>query len=193
MVLSVLGRPWWLSLAGVGVLVLALAVVRVSVRRGRARTAAAPRRPRPAPERRHTHQGRPSTSEDRQHAPGPAAAPAARADAHRPAARRVSLFDLEATEPATRSAAPAPTTPQDRADDSRTAAPPPAAGSGVATATGHPGVATSGTWEPVPVPPPTYTLKARASRPSATQLPADGREMALDVELEDLPPVRALG
>lgn len=50
-------------------------------------------------------------------------------------------------------------------------------------------------WSPVPVPPPTYTLKARAHQGVAvaptgsTELPLDGTEMALDEEFEDLPSV----
>ncbi|GAA5166592.1 hypothetical protein GCM10011366_02660 [Ornithinimicrobium tianjinense] len=54
-------------------------------------------------------------------------------------------------------------------------------------------------WQPVPVPPPTYTLKAKAVRGVATaptgsaQLPADGAEMALDEEFEDLPRVESAG
>ena len=55
------------------------------------------------------------------------------------------------------------------------------------------------TWSPVPVPPPTYTLKARAHRGVAvsptgsTELPLDGTEMALDEEFEDLPRVDRVG
>ena len=54
-------------------------------------------------------------------------------------------------------------------------------------------------WEPVPVPPPTYTLKAKAVRGVATaptgssQLPVDGAEMALAEEFEDLPRVESVG
>ncbi|MGD8151182.1 hypothetical protein [Ornithinimicrobium sp. Y1694] len=57
-----------------------------------------------------------------------------------------------------------------------------------------------GAWQPVPVPPPTYTLKARAARATvssspagSTHLPADGSEMALDEEFEDLPRVDRVG
>lgn len=53
-----------------------------------------------------------------------------------------------------------------------------------------------GTWDPVPVPPPTYTLKPRAYRtpaPGSTSLPADGTDMALDEEFEDLPSVDRVG
>lgn len=54
-----------------------------------------------------------------------------------------------------------------------------------------------GTWEPVPVPPPTYTLKARAPRAReraaadtpVEDLPFDGNALALDEEFEDLPAV----
>ncbi len=65
-----------------------------------------------------------------------------------------------------------------------------------------------GTWAPVPVPPPTYTLKARAPRraeprseaagseqrqTSVEELPFDGHALALDEEFEDLPPVHSAG
>lgn len=53
-----------------------------------------------------------------------------------------------------------------------------------------------GTWRPVPVPPPTYTLKPRAPRgqlTGAAELPADGNEMALDEEFEDLPRIDRVG
>lgn len=53
-----------------------------------------------------------------------------------------------------------------------------------------------GTWAPVPVPPPTYTLKAKAYRPlpsAPSSLPADGTEMALEEEFEDLPRVDRVG
>jgi predicted lipid-binding transport protein (Tim44 family) len=53
-----------------------------------------------------------------------------------------------------------------------------------------------GTWDPVPVPPPTYTLKAKAYRPlpyGSSSLPADGTEMALEEEFEDLPRVDRVG
>ena len=54
----------------------------------------------------------------------------------------------------------------------------------------------AGSWSPVPVPPPTYTLKAKAYRPSYTggsELPADGNAMALDEEFEDLPRIESVG
>lgn len=60
-------------------------------------------------------------------------------------------------------------------------------------------VAPPGSWSPTPVPPPTYTLKAKAYRGTAqpptgsTQLPADGTEMALDEEFEDLPRIDRVG
>ena len=58
-----------------------------------------------------------------------------------------------------------------------------------------------GTWAPVPVPPPTYTLKARAPRaaggaaaPVAVEdLPFDGHALALDEEFEELPSVHRVG
>ncbi len=50
-------------------------------------------------------------------------------------------------------------------------------------------------WDPVPVPPPTYTLKAKAERPpvSIDDLPFDGNAMRLDEESEDLPSVYQAG
>ncbi|MGC5582934.1 hypothetical protein ACQE98_02380 [Ornithinimicrobium sp. W1679] len=65
----------------------------------------------------------------------------------------------------------------------------------VATPSARDGAA-GGTWDPVPVPPPTYALKARASRgvPEGTgQLPEDGTVMALEEEFEDLPHVDRVG
>ncbi len=45
-----------------------------------------------------------------------------------------------------------------------------------------------GTWQPVPVPRPTYTMKAKAhSQPLPTELPADGAALSLDEEFEELP------
>ena len=60
-------------------------------------------------------------------------------------------------------------------------------------------VAAPGSWTPAPVPPPTYTLKAKAYRgapqPStgSAELPADGTEMALEEEFEDLPQIHRVG
>ena len=56
--------------------------------------------------------------------------------------------------------------------------------------------ADGGTWDPVPVPPPTYALKARAPRAGTggeSVLPADGTVMALDEEFEELPHVGRVG
>lgn len=58
-----------------------------------------------------------------------------------------------------------------------------------------------GTWAPVPVPPPTYTLKAKAVRTPAgstaqtevEDLPFDGHALALDEEFEELPSVHHVG
>jgi len=45
-----------------------------------------------------------------------------------------------------------------------------------------------GTWQPVPVPPPTYTLKAKAvTFTLPDELPADGTALSLEEEFEDLP------
>lgn len=55
----------------------------------------------------------------------------------------------------------------------------------------------AGSWSPVPVPPPTYTLKAKAHRVVAgrgsAELPMDGTEMALDEEFEELPRIDRVG
>ncbi|QFG67710.1 hypothetical protein [Ornithinimicrobium pratense] len=56
----------------------------------------------------------------------------------------------------------------------------------------EPAPAAPGSWDPVPVPPPTYTLKAKAYRAPA-ELPADGAEMALEEEFEELPQVHRVG
>lgn len=63
--------------------------------------------------------------------------------------------------------------------------------------------AAPGSWAPVPVPPPTYTLKAKAVRPASStsgpatgrveDLPFDGNALAFDEEFEDLPPVHSVG
>ncbi|MFK5633335.1 MULTISPECIES: hypothetical protein [unclassified Ornithinimicrobium] len=56
--------------------------------------------------------------------------------------------------------------------------------------------AAEGTWSPTPVPPPTYTLKAKAYRSGlagSSSLPVDGTVMALDEEFEDLPSVDRVG
>ncbi|WP_109473367.1 hypothetical protein [Ornithinimicrobium cavernae] len=108
----------------------------------------------------------------------PAARPARRA------ARATELYDLQAFE-----APAAVQPPADLEPEAPVAATEPA----------------PGTWAPVPVPPPTYTLKARAPRREPEQardrrmstqvedLPFDGHALALDEEFEDLPPVHSVG
>lgn len=84
------------------------------------------------------------------------------------------LYDIDEVEAQT---APAPHTPA-------------AEQAPVAQAPVEPALA--GAWDPVPVPPPTYTLKARAYRTPA-ELPADGVDMALEEEFEELPRVPRVG
>lgn len=120
----------------------------------------------------------------------PVAAPAA-------AGRDDFFFDVEAHERTTQQAAMA---------DASAQAPEPTAQVAEPMADSSAELA-PGTWAPVPVPPPTYTLKARASRPAAAQarqpepsdveqvddLPFDGNALAFDEEFEDLPPVHSVG
>ena len=65
-------------------------------------------------------------------------------------------------------------------------------------ATDSPSEVAPGSWAPVPVPPPTYTLKARADRGGGAprtdstpvaDLPFDGNALTFDEEFEDLPAV----
>lgn len=103
----------------------------------------------------------------------PAMVPAASAPATPAASPAATLYDVDAVEAGLRaeSAEAAP----DRAAEATPAEP-----------------AAPGSWDPVPVPPPTYTLKARAYRAPA-ELPADGAEMALEEEFEELPQVHRVG
>ncbi|WP_299518636.1 hypothetical protein [uncultured Serinicoccus sp.] len=196
---------WWWSFAGVGVLGVTLLLVRRSARAGRKRPrSAAPGRPAAGraavgdgPGRRAdsapARAGRPaaddagapvSTTPQAQDSPlaAQARAAAGAVAAARPARRAVdleparpALFDIDEVEAGL---APAPT---------RTAV------------ADEPAPAEPGSWSPTPVPPPTYTLKARAYRgapqPSSGsgQLPADGTEMALEEEFEDLPRIDRVG
>lgn len=206
--------PWWGSAAGAGTLVVLFAGVRASVRRQRKKdTRAELARPvARAPKKRHTPkamqeapahafnaQSLAATTRrkgaaaskverarpERRAEPVPAAAQGA------PAAQAVAqggqvvaqaeavpvLYDLAQVEDAVRAETA-------RADV-------------VATVEEQ---AAEGTWSPVPVPPPTYTLKAKAYRAESTtsvtgsaQLPVDGLEMALEDEFEDLPQVHQVG
>ncbi|KUG55793.1 hypothetical protein AVL62_05770 [Serinicoccus chungangensis] len=208
---------WWWSFAGVGVLGVTLLLVRRSARaarrrrrattRGRgavatgraaaddslgrradspparaARPGASALAPAPAPAAAEGPGAPVSTTIQAPDSPLAAQARAAGAvAAARPARRAVdleparpALFDIDEVEAGL---APAPT----RAEVAEEPAP------------------AAGSWSPTPVPPPTYTLKARAYRgapqPSSGsgQLPADGTEMALEEEFEDLPRVDRVG
>lgn len=206
---------WWWSFVGVGVLAATLLLVRRSARADRSRRATTRSRARafaPAVDERGSRrpatasQGRPartsppvvedgttttgtapvSTTPQAEESPLAAQAraaagvatarPARRATelAHEPA--RPALFDIDEVE-----AGLAPVVaPEAALAEEAIEAPP-------------------GSWSPTPVPPPTYTLKARAYRgapqPSsgARELPADGTEMALDEEFEDLPRIDRVG
>ncbi|GAA4877196.1 hypothetical protein [Serinicoccus chungangensis] len=183
---------WWWSFVGVGVLGVTLLLVRRSARVGRARRAArpAPRAARPTAAPASAEDGPAPVSTTAQAEDSPLAAQAKAAAgtvaAARPARRatnldlavepaRPALFDIDEVEAGL---APAPQTAVEGATPA------------------DPG---AGSWSPTPVPPPTYTLKARAYRgvpqPSAgsAQLPADGTEMALEEEFEDLPRVDRVG
>ncbi|WP_298889261.1 hypothetical protein [uncultured Serinicoccus sp.] len=204
---------WWWSFAGVGVLGVTLLLVRRSARAGRQRRRPAVPGRGAVPAGRTTaddglgrradsppaRAGRPatpaaadagapvSTTAQAQDSPlaAQARAAAGAVAAARPARRAVdleparpALFDIDEVEAGL---APAPTTPTAVADEA------------------SPADAGAGSWSPTPVPPPTYTLKARAYRgapqaPSGSgQLPADGTEMALEEEFEDLPRVDRVG
>ncbi|WP_114907287.1 hypothetical protein [Ornithinimicrobium murale] len=215
--LSVTGTSWWAALAGVAALLLAVTFVRFSVeatrrqegspvRSGARRPPATATRPtvrrrpaatrpvaeradrpterRPAPRRRTVASATPAPRTLTSAASTPAAGAPSTVEQELTSAapaRATALYDIEAFEPA-----PAPP------------AEPVAAEHPAAVAEPEPG-----TWAPVPVPPPTYTLKARAPRreePRTTRsqrpledLPFDGHALALDEEFEDLPPVHSAG
>ncbi|USQ75828.1 hypothetical protein [Ornithinimicrobium cryptoxanthini] len=194
---------WWAAVAGAGALLLALTFVRFSVGTQQ-RRATSPVRARAAGEshragRTHSGQRRPDMASARGRRGAPPADAAAAAPAHAVAhagAVAVELYDVEAMEGA--SAA-------DAAAQDGTARL--AAASAVESAellgddveTGA--ELEPGTWAPVPVPPPTYTLKAKAIRapggaaaPVAVEdLPFDGHALALDEEFEELPSVHHVG
>ena len=193
---------WGWSFAGLAVLAGTVAVIRWSVshhrtaRRPAARSGrrsarvAVPARTVPAESAQQAEPG------PRSYSPLAAQARASVAGVSTPARRAVDLdrrpapvlYDIDEVETAL-TATPAPATeevqagPVQAADGGRTAA--------------EQDDLTGGSWSPVPVPPPTYTLKARAHRgsvPTASgQLPLDGTEMALDEEFEELPSVDRVG
>ena len=174
--------PWWWSFVGLAALALTVAGIRSSVARDR--TARAPRR-RPVARAVAVD---PQLVAGADPAPGipsssPLAAQARAVAGSRPARRAVDLtpqplYDIDAVEASL--SAPAPEAPVDL--------------SGVTAQE-----PTDFTWSPVPVPPPTYTLKARAGRggtmpgTGSSALPQDGTEMALDEEFEVLPTVDRVG
>lgn len=202
---------WWWSFVGVGTLAATLLAVRRSVATGRDRrtsrarrttiAAAGTARPAsagPASARRTvgsaTATKRPATAPATEVATtaraerSPLAAQARATAAVAPTGTARRAVDLEATpRPAVYDIASVEASIATQAAEATAAAAPPA---GVET------VDQPGSWSPTPVPPPTYTLKAKAYRgvpvPSAQgaqQLPADGTEMALDEEFEDLPAI----
>lgn len=214
--------PWWSALVGLTCLAVAIAYSRASAKRGRrqARSPVRPRaatRPREAVRRRGAPRPREATgpreaTARRRGAPRPRSAAtditarggsAAAVLAARTVVRRTSeVYDIHAAE---RVSVPAVAEGTPLGPGASPASP-------AATETAP----LPGTWQPVPVPPPTYTLKAKASQPSnATQaseasqphtpsaaraastpvadLPFDGHAMALEEEFEDLPAVHRVG
>lgn len=176
---------WWWSFVGVGTLAATLLAVRRSVATGRdrrtsraGRSSRAGRTVAPAPEV--------ATTAQAERSPLAAQARATAALAPTGTARRA--VDLEAApRPAVYDIASVEASIATQAAEATAAAAPPA---------GAETVDEPGSWSPTPVPPPTYTLKAKAYRgvsvasgQGAQQLPADGTEMALDEEFEDLPAI----
>ncbi|SOC53992.1 hypothetical protein SAMN05421879_102302 [Ornithinimicrobium cerasi] len=202
---------WW-TYVGIGALAVSVALVRWSVSRSRngARTAPAPRartasgasRARPAPRpaaRRAPARSRPAPTREepltavatKPAAPAPADVPhhafarqsvAVTTRTARRSVSAVALYDIDEVEATLR--------PRGTVDPQIHDTPAPVGEQEVAPAEG-----VAGTWDPVPVPPPTYTLKARAPRGAngSAQLPADGAVMALDEEFEELPHVDRVG
>lgn len=202
---------WWGAAAGVGMALLAFVGVRISVRREQGAARASRVRPVALSARSSAAQSRASQShavapgrssaavrhrrglevQAREEKPAHAFAAqsaavaartaggaprVARAAATRPAVAAPALYDIAEIEaaltPAPKQAA-APTIAPEVASADQPAEP--------------------GSWSPVPVPPPTYTLKAKAYRGDhargSAELPVDGMEMALEDEFEELPQV----
>lgn len=219
--------PWWSAAAGAGGLLLALTLVRVSVGRAQRRAtspvraratnarAARPRRahqPSVAPPRR-AHE--PSVARRRGAAERTRALPARTehtASSTELVADSAELFEQPVHVPAevelyvvaVHEAGP---------DTQQSVGLPVVGQAETAPAREDQVQELEGTWAPVAVPPPTYTLKAKASRrpaspqPAAPEetgpvlsgtvevdgLPFDGNAMAFDEEFEDLPPVHSVG
>lgn len=201
--------PLWTVAAGVGVFVLTLAVVRTSVRRSTVALPSSVRRPQPprgtsgpddtTPAGRPRPRTRPTRSlvtatggaaaalaakDSAAAQPVGPQAPVASATVRRRAAR-TTVFDVDALDVEVRE-------PGHRAESS--------------AARVNQAAAVRGSWQPTPVPPPTYTLKAKAgpphtgssavptTRPEGSQeLPFDGYALAFDEESEELPAVHSLG
>ena len=200
--LSVAGLlPRWWAVVGIAAAGLSLGLVRWSVTRRHSRPAARPVA-RPAAS------ARPASAPSRAAAPARAAAPrraarplpvahresepearvghefaaqsvaaTLRTAPRREAARAPELYDVVEVEAALEPVKPVPTAEELAELDAPVVQP------------------TDGTWSPVPVPPPTYTLKAKAhrGRQVSASLPADGTEMALDEEFEELPRIDLVG
>lgn len=196
--------PWWAAVGGGAGLLAALTVVRFSVATQRRRATSPVRAPKaqraPRAGRRASQQARPGRSDEPlRRSPSVLAETAASATAGaevaeaNPLTERVTeLYDVEAV---SRSRA-------DLAGITATASSPDLTelSAELDLPVGAEQEARPGTWAPVPVPPPTYTLKARAPRsPSGAsvdgdvQLPFDGNALALDEEFEELPPVHSVG
>lgn len=197
---------WW-SFVGVGVLAATLVLVRRSAaasaaqrrrtarpRRAGAATAASQSAPTAAPVPRPMATRTTDEADDSPLAAQAMAAAAAPRTARRSVdltatrapATRPALYDIDAVEA---SLATAQAGPDTGATSSQSAAQVVPAEAGVVEEGPAPA---PGSWSPTPVPPPTYTLKAKAYRgvpTGCTELPADGTEMALDEEFEELPRV----
>lgn len=174
--------PLWTVVAGIGVFVLTLAVVRTSVRRSTSTSTSTHDLPKPLP--RATPVGRPAGPDDR--TPVPPTRPA-------PPKSPSAVYDVDAVEARHRFAAGGSGVAQQES-------------AGVAQQKQERAQEIPGTWQPVPVPRPTYTLKARASAPhtgssamattwstAAQDLPFDGYALAFEEESEELPAVHSLG
>lgn len=173
--------PWWTSLLGVGAFVATLLAVRASVRRtSRPTTAGAARTSTVAGVRRREAERRDVVSRSAAAAGGGAAA----AFAANVQAEAEDLRDVmhEAVTAAVRP--PSRSRVYDIEEVEQVVATVPEADVNDAPV----GKAAPGTWQPVAVPPPTYTLKAKApTRVLPSELPTDGTIVAFDEEDEELP------
>lgn len=168
---AVLGPlPWWSALAWLVGTLAAFGWLRQVVRAERevARRDRVSRRPQPRPE----PTRRPQQAADAGATPRPATASAASAatasgPAEVPARAATPVFDVADVEP--------------EAEESVTA----------------PLAAEPGTWQPAPVPPPMYSMKAKAERPAPASPPAEEPAaevpQVIDVEDEELPALAGWG